>query len=60
MIDVTFASLRGRHAWACHFAPVTFDLEDMTLTLDILWLLQCATYSYYIGQVDLPMRCECA
>ena len=42
--------MRGRDAWACHFALVVFDIEDMTLTLEILWRLLCPTYLYYIGQ----------
>ncbi len=28
--------MRCRCAWACHLAPVTFDLGDMALTLEIL------------------------
>ncbi len=53
---------KGRHAWACHFVPVTFDLGDITLTLEILWQLLYPTYLYYIGQwiCGLPISGRCA
>ncbi len=35
--------MRGRCAWACQSAPVTFDLGAMTLTLETL-KKSCATW----------------
>ncbi len=32
---------RSGCAWACHCAPITFDLADMTLILEILYQLLC-------------------
>ena len=50
-----------RCAWACHLVPMTFDLGDMTLTLEIFWQLLYPTYLYYIGQFGcgLPMKGSC-
>ena len=42
--------MRCRCAWAYHLPPVTFDLRDLILTLEILWQLLWPTYWCYIAQ----------
>ena len=36
--------IRNIYTWAWNFGPVTFDLVEMTLTLEFLWMLLCDTY----------------